>query len=186
MKYRSKKKTDSNQDRVVVYANDKIKAFTIMVIDEEWSNLWEFSRDRALEMASEMWKDLVQLSYNRDKRVSTAKMVDLWKHLYEKKKKDKEKRKSQKVHVTKELVIGYMTSEHDSSLKENQARGFLKEWNEVKFLIKLKWRQWSYKEKAQEKLLAVKDALLDVGKVLTPRPAEERNWYSIMIKPLKQ
>lgn len=52
------------------------------------------SRYDALNLAKERGLDLVQLAYNPIDKVCTAKIVDVGKYLYEKKKTTKEKKKT--------------------------------------------------------------------------------------------
>lgn len=80
--------------QAMVYINDKIKAFEVIVITEDGENLGKMKRFDALALAQEQGMDLVQMSYNPVDKVSTAKITDFGKYMYEKKKTTKEKKKS--------------------------------------------------------------------------------------------
>lgn len=164
-----------------VYVNDAIKAPNIMIIDEAWTNLGVFPRSKAFEMRESTWLDLVQISYDKDKMVSTVKMVDYGKYMYDKGKDDKEKKKKQKTKDMKEMKIKYAIAENDLRMKIDKAIEFLHEWHSVKFTIKLRWREKIYTEKAKEKLMYVADQLSTHGRLRDVKPKEEAGWYGIIL-----
>jgi translation initiation factor IF-3 len=51
--------------------------------------------------------DLVQVAYNAEEMMATAKIIDFGKHQYEKKKLENEKKKTSKSKGQKELKFGY-------------------------------------------------------------------------------
>jgi translation initiation factor IF-3 len=89
-------------------------------------------------MAEEQGMDLVQIRYDQTTMTSTVKMVDYGKYMYQKGKDDKEKRKTMKPTVLKEIKLNYAIGENDLQLKIKKAIEFLKERYNVKFFIKLK------------------------------------------------
>jgi len=166
---------------MMVFTNDQIKAPNIIIIDEEWKNLWTFPRKRALEMAEEQWKDLVQIRYDQEKMTSMVKLVDYGKYMYQKQKEEKEKKKTQKPNIMKEIKMNYAIWENDLLLKMKKAKEMLWEKFNVKFSIKLKGREKIYKGKAIEKLIRIKNDLADVGKTQYEYPKEEANGFSIIL-----
>jgi translation initiation factor IF-3 len=171
-----------SRDRVqLVYLNEQIKAPNIIIIDEEGQNLGTFPRRRALDMAVEKWLDLVQIRYDHETMVSTVKMVDYGKYQYQKSKDDKEKKKTQKTKVLKEIKLNYAIGENDLALKIKKAKEFLWEKHNVKFSIKLKGREKIYASKAIEKLNNIKTQLADVGKAQYDIPKQEVHGYSIIL-----
>lgn len=171
------------QDRRVpmVFVNENIKAPTIVIIDEEGNNIWSYPRRRALEIAQEAWKDLVQMRYDQENMTSTVKLLDYGKYMYQKQKEDKEKKKTQKNSWLKELKINYAIWENDLQLKIKKAREMLQDWYNVKLLIKLKWREKIYSAKAIEKILSMKNSLADVGRCQFDQPKQEMQWYSMIL-----
>lgn len=171
-----------NRDRVqLVYLNEAIKAPNIIVLDAEGNNLWTFPRRRALEMAQEQWLDLVQIRYDHENMISTVKMVDYGKYQYQKGKEEKEKRKTQKPKVLKEIKLNYAIGDNDLALKIKKAKEFLTEKDNVKFSIKLKGREKIYAIKAIEKLKKIKDDLAEFGKAQYDMPKQEAHGYSIIL-----
>lgn len=178
----TRSQTWNRDNRVqLVYLNEQIKAPNIIIIDEEGQNLWTFPRRRALEMAQEQWLDLVQIRYDHENMVSTAKMVDYGKYQYQKSKDDKEKKKTQKTKVLKEVKLNYAIWDNDLALKIKKAKEFLGEKHNVKFSIKLKWREKIYANKAIEKLMKIKNELVDFGKSQYETPKQEAHGYSIIL-----
>jgi len=171
-----------NKDRTfMVYLNEQIKAPNIVIVDEAWTNLWTFPRKRALEMAEEQGMDLVQIRYDQTTMTSTVKIVDYGKYMYQKWKDDKEKRKTQKPTVLKEIKLNYAIGDNDLKLKIKKAIEFLKERYNVKFFIKLKWREKIYANKAIEKLGKIKNDLAEYGKSQFETPKQEAQGYSIIL-----
>jgi len=176
------KKFASNANRVrMVFINENIKAPNMMIIDDEKNNLWTIPRKKALEIAEEKWLDLVQISYDPVKMLSTVRLTDYWKYMYQKWKDEREQKKKQKPREMKELKLNYWIWENDLLLKIKKAEEFLKDWNNVKIFIKLKWRENIYAQKAVEKLMKTKETLSQFGKAQYETPKKEMNWYSIIL-----
>ncbi len=165
----------------MVYLNEQIKAPNIIIVDEAWTNLWTFPRKRALEMAEEQGMDLVQIRYDQETMTSTVKIVDYGKYMYQKSKDEKEKKKTMKPTVLKEVKINYAIWENDLQMKMKKAIEFLKERYNVKFFIKLKWREKIYANKAIEKLIKIKNDLAEHGKAQFDTPKQEAQGYSIIL-----
>ncbi len=178
--YEKKFASDSNRARMV-FINDNIKAASMMIIDDEKTNLWTLPRKRALEIAEEKWLDLVQIAYDPIKMISTVRLTDYWKYMYQKWKDEKEQKKKQKPREMKELKLNYWIWENDLLLKIKKAEEFLKEWNNVKIFIKLKWRENIYAKKAIEKLSKTKETLSQFWKSQYETPKKEMNGYSIIL-----
>jgi translation initiation factor IF-3 len=177
-----KPNTPFNKDRTfMVYLNEQIKAPNIVIVDEAGVNLGTFPRKRALEIAEEQGMDLVQMRYDQETMTSTVKIVDYGKYMYQKGKDDKEKRKTQKPTVLKEIKLNYAIGENDLQMKMKKAIEFLKERYNVKFFIKLKGREKIYANKAIEKLVKIKNDLAEYGKSQFETPKQEAQGYSIIL-----
>jgi translation initiation factor IF-3 len=172
-----------NRDNRVqlVYLNEAIKAPNIIILDEEGWNLGTFPRRRALEMAQEKWLDLVQLRYDHENMVSTVRMVDYGKYQYQKSKDEREKKKTQKPKVLKEVKLNYAIWDNDLAMKLRKAKEFLADKHNVKFSIKLKGREKIYASKAVDKLKKIKDDLAEFGKAQYEIPKQEAHGYSIIL-----
>lgn len=147
-----------------VYKNDEIKAFKVLIITEEGEKIGLYQRDKALEMAQAEWMDLVQIGYNAEEKVATAKIIDFGKYMYEKKKTDSAKKKTSKQKWQKELKFWYNISEHDLELKIKKANEFLSEWYVVKVMVVLRGREKAYKDIVRAKVEMVEHQLQDIAK----------------------
>ena len=174
-------KSFAKRNERMVYTNHSIKAPTIMIVDEEKNPLGSYPRRRAIELAEEKWLDLVQMHYDPIKQVCTAIMTDYWKYMYKKQKDLKEKKKTQKQRSLKELKVSYAIWENDLKLKIKKWKEFLEWWDNVKFLLRLRWRERIYSDKAIEKLKNIVTELEDVGRTQFPHPKKEAQWYSIIL-----
>ena len=132
-------------------------------------------------MAQTQHVDLVQMSYDAEKQVCTARLVDYGKFMYLKKKTEQEKKKHQQKREQKELKFGYTIGENDLDLKTKKAEEFLKDWHMVRMSVVLKWREKIYKPLALEKLKHVQESLDAVSKFQGIK--EEQNGYSINLFP---
>lgn len=152
-----------------------------MLIDENWENVWKIPRAKALERAQDLWLDLVQLSYDPKDKVATAKLIDYGKYMYEKKKKDNDKKKAQKNKWQKEIKFWYNIGDHDLDIKLKKAIGFLEKWHVVKLAVVLKWREKVYKNLVREKFIALEEKLQEFGRPQWIK--EERFWFILLIFP---
>ena len=73
----------------------------------------------------------------------------------------------------KEIKISYGIGENDLALKIKKAEEFLKDGDNVKVSIRLKGRERIYADKALEKILFVKEALLTFGRSQYETPKKE-------------
>ena len=174
----------SDNQQWVLYINDKIKAFEVIVIDEEWENLGKMSRYDALGLAKEKWLDLVQLSYNPIDKVCTAKITDVWKYLYEKKKVNKEKKKTANKWM-KQMKFAYGIWDNDLQLKITKVKEMLDDGYTVRVFVQLKWRENIYKAKVIDKLHLVQKELESCARSQSPEPKQDKNTYSYMFLPIK-
>lgn len=77
------------------FKNDEIRAHKILIIAEDGTKSAIMPRAFALAEAEAQGMDLVQLAYDATEQVATAKIVDFGKYMYDKKKKDNVKKKTQ-------------------------------------------------------------------------------------------
>ena len=92
-------------------------------------------------MAEDAGLDLVMLSESGKDGVPVVKIMDFGKALYEKKKKQTEAKKHQKVIQVKEIKIRPKIGEHDYQTKIKQAIQFLKEGKRLKITLFFKGRE---------------------------------------------
>lgn len=132
-------------------------------------------------MAQEKGLDLVQLTYDPEKMLSTVRMTDYGKYMYQKGKEEKERRKIQKGKDTKELKVSYSIGDNDLQLKIKKAQEILQDGDNVKFSIRLKGRERMYADKAVQKLKLIQDSLVEYGKSQYDTPKKEANGYGVIL-----
>ena len=152
-----------NSDALI---NEKIRAERVQLIDEKGENIGVVSRSQALRMAQDVELDLVMLSESGKDNVPVVKIMDFGKVLYERKKKQGEAKKNQKVIQIKEIKLRPKIGEHDYLTKLKQAIQFLNEGKRVKFTLFFKGRENVLKDEHGNELFekidrSVEEAELD-------------------------
>jgi len=132
-----KEKKDINN----VLMNERIRAPQVQLITQDGENVGIVSREEALKSAERAGLDLVLLSPQGNEGVPVVKVMDFGKALYEKKKKQAEAKKHQKVIQVKEIKIRPKIGEHDYLTKMKQAIQFLEDGKHVKFTLVFRGRE---------------------------------------------
>lgn len=169
----------------MTYINDAIKAFEVVVINAEGENLGQMKRYDALQLATEQWLDLVQMSYNPVDKVCTAKLVDYGKYLYDQKKQKKEKKPTTNKWM-KQMKFAYAIWTNDLLLKIKKIKEMLEDGYMVRVFVQLKWRQNIYKEKVIEKMIFIQEELKVVARSQTPQPKQDKNTFSLVFNWIKK
>lgn len=133
---------DKNTNGIV--ANEAIRAREVQLITEDGRNVGVVSRDEAMFRAKDAGLDLVMLSEGKDTPI--VKIMDLGKELYERKKKQAEAKKHQKVIQVKEIKLRPKIGEHDYVTKMNQGIGFLKDGKHLKVTLLFRGREVATKQ----------------------------------------
>ncbi len=119
--------------------------------------------ESALDMATEVGLDLVEISPNAEPPV--CKVLDYGKFKYDTQKKKHEARKKQKVIDVKEIKMRPSIDEHDYQVKMRNARRFLGDGDKVKVTIRFRGREMAHQELGMKVLDRVRDELEEVAKV---------------------
>jgi translation initiation factor IF-3 len=140
------------------------------------------SIEDALEKAAENNLDLVEISPNAEPPV--CKIADYNKTMYEKAKKAKEAKKSQKVVNLKEVRLSAKIEDHDLNVKSKNAYKFLLDGHKVKASIRFRGRQQKYTEDGLDVLSRFADSVKEVGSV-DKKPSVEGRMMTMIISPKK-
>ena len=130
--------------------NDEIRSLEVRLIGVDGQELGIMSTQEALHRLDEAKTDLVIVAEKSDPPV--ARLMDIGKHMYEKRKKQAKQKKSSKSGNIKGVRIGFKTGEHDWNLRLNRANRFLSEGNKVKLEIRLRGREKSRLLIAEKKI----------------------------------
>lgn len=121
--------------------NERIRAERVQLITHTGNNVGVVSRFEALRMAQEVGLDLVLIADIGSDDVPVVKIMDLGKSLYEKKKKQTEAKKHQKVIQVKEIKLSPKIGEHDYLTKIKQMIQFLEDGKRVKITLFFRGRE---------------------------------------------
>lgn len=113
--------------------NDKIFAKTVQVISSDGQNLGVMEIASALNMASDMGMDLVEI--NAQSTPVLVKIMDYGKYKYEQKKRASEARKKQKTIELREVWVTPVIEENDFNVKMKKVFEFLDDGNKVKIAV---------------------------------------------------
>ena len=136
----------------------------------------------ALEIARTRETDLVEVAPNAKPPV--CRLMDYGKFLYEKSKREREARRSQKQTEVKEIRLRPKTGEHDIAYKIRDARRFLERGAKVKVRIRFRGREITHPEVARDLLVRIADDLSDVSEIEKRGEMEGRTMLMILA-PLK-
>jgi translation initiation factor IF-3 len=162
--------------------NNEITEKEVRLIDSDGSMLGIVPTSEALELAFRKDLDLVKISPNAVPPV--CKIADYNKTMYEKSKKEKEVKKSQKIVALKEIRLSVVIEEHDLDVKIKNANKFLAEGNKVKASIRFKGRQQKYTQDGNDVLSRFSEAVKEAGTV-EKAPVLEGRTMAIVIAPKK-
>ena len=131
-----------------IYANNRIRAKEVRVVDQEGKQLGVFPLNEALQIAREKNLDLVQITEKVNPPV--CKITDYGKFLYHQKKKERQT----KTHTgeLKGVRLKFGISSHDMETKVKSVLKFLKKGDKVKIELPLRGRQKALGNFAEEKI----------------------------------
>ncbi|NRB21247.1 translation initiation factor IF-3 [Candidatus Dependentiae bacterium] len=121
--------------------NEKIRAPRMQLITHTGENIGVVLRDQALREARDVNLDLVLIADTGKDGVPVVKVMDFGKELYDKKKKQTEAKKHQKVIQVKEVKFRPTIGEHDYETKFKRIMQFLNAGKRVKVTIFFRGRE---------------------------------------------
>lgn len=166
--------TTKDEQRV----NEEIRVPEVRLIDEEGAQIGVVPISEALQIARTRGTDLVEVAPNAAPPV--CRLMDYGKFLYERSKREREARKSQKQTEVKEIRLRPKTGEHDIAYKMRDARRFLQKGAKVKVRIRFRGREITHPEVAQELLERIAQELSDVSMVERGSEMEGRTMLMIL------
>jgi len=121
--------------------NEQIRVPNLQVIDQDGQNLGVLLRREALRLADDVELDLVLMSQQGGEGVPIAKIMDFGKVLYERKKRQAEAKKKQKVIQIKEVKLRPKIGEHDFQTKMKRGIEFLMAGKHLKITLMFRGRE---------------------------------------------
>lgn len=142
------------------------------------------SSSQALKLAAEKNLDLVMISPNAKPPV--CKIMDYGKYRFEQARREKEKRKNQKIVDTKEVRLSLNIDTHDFNTKLNQSLKFIAKGDKVKVSIRFRGREMGHPELGTEIMNRFSQACAETAVVEKPPKLEGRNMLMFLApKPTK-
>ncbi len=158
--------------------NEAIRAREVRLIDETGQNIGVVSRAEALERATQVSLDLVEISPEAEPPV--CKILDYGKFKYQEQKKAAEARKNQKIVEIKEIKMRPSIDDHDYDVKMRAIRKFFEEGDKVKVTLRFRGREMAHQELGYQVLQRVKTELVDLSKVESEPRLEGRQMVMVL------
>lgn len=158
--------------------NEAIRAREVRLIDENGQNLGVVSRFEALERATTVGLDLVEVS--PDATPPVCKILDFGKFKYQEQKKAAEARKHQKIVEVKEIKMRPSIDDHDYDVKMRSIKRFFDEGDKVKITLRFRGREMAHQELGMDLLQRVKADLGDLAKVEAEPRLEGRQMVMVL------
>lgn len=167
-----------------LYINEEIRGKELRVIDSDGTQLGILSSQQALALAEEKNLDLVMISPQAKPPV--CKIMDYGKFKFEQARREKEKRKNQKVVDIKEVRLSLNIDTHDFNTKLNHALKFIGKGDKVKVSIRFRGREMGHPELGTEIMKKFADACSEVAVVEKQPKLEGRSMLMFLApKPTK-
>jgi translation initiation factor IF-3 len=150
----------------------------VLVIDHEGEKRGEMLLEEALELASEVGLDLVEVSPNASPPV--CKVMDYGKYKYQAQKKASEARKKQKTIEVKEIKMRPNIDTHDYDVKMKAIRKFFDHGDKVKVTLRFRGREMAHQELGMQLLMKVKEETEELAKVEAEPKLEGRQMIMVL------
>ena len=134
----------------------------------------------ALRMAEDRDVDLVEVAPNANPPV--CRLMNYGKYVYERTRREREARKSQKQAEIKEIRIRPKIADHDVMVKMNRARDFIEDGAKVRVRVRFRGREITHQEIARDLLARIAEQMSDVA-VVEQRPGMEGNTLLMILAP---
>jgi translation initiation factor IF-3 len=155
----------------------------VRLIDADGNQVGIVAIAQAQEMAREKDLDLVEISASASPPV--CKIMDYGKFIFQKKKKEGEAKKKQKVIVVKEVQFRPRIDEHDFEFKKNHVIRFLQHGDKVKASIRFRGREMTHMEFGRQLIDRLLTDVKEFGASESPHPDVQGNRMTIVIAPTK-
>jgi translation initiation factor IF-3 len=148
------------------------------LIDETGQNIGVVARQEALDRATAVGLDLVEIS--PDAQPPVCKILDYGKFKYQEQKKAAEARKRQKIVEIKEIKLRPNIDDHDYDVKMKSIKRFFEEGDKVKVTLRFRGREMAHQSLGMEVLKRVKADLETISKVESEPRFEGRQMVMVL------
>jgi len=163
--------------------NEEIAVREVRLIDAEGEQVGVVSIAEALEAASQVALDLVEIAPQSDPPV--CRLMDYGKFMFDQKKQRQEAKKKQKQVQVKEVKFRPGTDEGDYQVKLRNLRRFLDEGDRTKVTMRFRGREHAHRELGLDVLRRVENDLSELGQV-EQQPQMEGRQMIMVLAPKKK
>ena len=160
-----------------------IRSAEVRLIDQDGKQVGVVPLQQAQDLAREKDLDLVEISPTANPPV--CKIMDYGKYVFQRKKKQSEAKKKQKVIVVKEVQFRPRIDEHDFEFKKNNIIRFLQHGDKVKASIRFRGREMTHMELGRAVLDRLLADIKEVGTAENANPDVQGNRMTMVIAPNK-
>ncbi len=144
----------------------------VVVIDHEKKMLGEMNTQDAIRLAREQGLELVEVSPLA--RPPVCRIMDFGKFIYERKRRERQSRKKQKVISIREIRMSLKISDHDYQVKLRKTIELLEHGDKVKVSLRLRGREALHANLAMSLFARMVNDLADKARVeIAPRREEK-------------
>ena len=161
--------------------NENIRAAKVRLIDHNGNQYGIVSIREALDRASELDLDLIELNPDSDPPV--CKIIDYGKFRYEQQRQKKLNKKKQHIIHIKEIRVRPNIGEHDLITKLKKGQKFLLNGDKLKITVMFRGREMGRMEDGLNILKEVIEGLSDISKV-DKEPSTEGRRISVVLSPI--
>ena len=158
--------------------NGQIREKEVRVIGLEGEQLGVMSIEDAQRIANEADVDLILTVPNAKPPV--CRVMELSKYLYEQKRKEKERKKNQKVVEIKEIRLSPNIDTNDLNTKIAAARKFISKGDKVKVTLRFRGREMAHMQQSKHILDDFAETLADCTVLEKPAKVEGRSMTLVL------
>ena len=155
-----------------------------MLIDQNGEKKGLINTEKALEIASSLSLDLVQVT-PKDSTPVVCKLMDYGKHLFDKKKNLSSAKVKAKRNTTKEIKFRPSTDVGDYNIKLKKIKSFILDGDKTKISVRFRGREILNSEMGLNLLNRLREELKDIAQV-DQDPSLEGRQLLMVLSPLKK
>ncbi|MDP2683582.1 MAG: translation initiation factor IF-3 [bacterium] len=159
--------------------NEQIRVPEVRVIDNAGEQLGVKNTRDAIELASSLDLDLIEVSPLAEPPV--CKIMDYGSYQYQQDKKDRKQKAKQKKIEVKGIRLTLKIGPNDLETRRNQAIKFLSKGNKVKIDLILRGREKAHAGRAQEIMLSFADSLAEKENIVVEQDITKQGGRLFMI-----
>ena len=160
--------------------NAQIRITPIVLINHEGRNMGTMPTQKAMEIASMVGLDLVEIV--PDGRPPVCRIMDFGKFKFEQGVKEKKQKKKQRSHQVKEIHLSPAIQKHDLETKTKAARRFLESGHNVNVRLEFRRREIAHKDLGDVVMSDFVSLLADCSDVMN-RPKMEGRALCCVLAP---